>query len=120
MTDLYGVVFPSYRRMAERPRFPKPFKPKRGLGYLGGEFPDGITSVEGTPGQAEIRVLYRPEAGEPGDGVLVATTMSAPDGTWRIDGLNPDLKYDVVCRHRGYNDMILSNVSPVAAAGSGQ
>lgn len=87
-----------------------------GAGYLAGSFPDGITSIEGVPGSASIRVMYR-VPGFPPDGVVVAETVSSPDGTWRIDGLNPDLKYDVICRHEGYNDMILSNVSPALDAG---
>lgn len=82
-----------------------------GHGYLAGSFPDGITSVEGTPSPAIIRVLHR-APGFPFDGVVVAETTSAPDGTWLVEGLDHTLKYDVICRHEGYNDMILSNVSP--------
>jgi hypothetical protein len=44
---------------------------------------------------------------------LVAKTQSAPDGTWRVDGLNPNLRYDVVGRKDGFNDVIVSNVQPV-------
>ena len=90
-----------------------------GYGFLAGSFPDGVTSVEGVPTPAEIRVLYRPDAESEIDGYLVAKTISNPDGTWLIEGLNPDLKYDVICRHEGYNDMILSNVSPALDAGLG-
>lgn len=61
---------------------------------------------------ATVRVLYRPDSGEPGDGAVVAETQSAPDGTWRVDGLNPALKYDVVGRKSGHNDVIMANVSP--------
>lgn len=85
-----------------------------GNGYLAGRFPDGITKVEGVPASAEVRVLYRGDQGQLGDGYLVAKQVSGQDGTWLIEGLNPNLKYDVICRHVGYNDMILSNVSPVA------
>ena len=84
-----------------------------GAGYLSGEFPSGTTTVEGVPTQAEVRVLWRGPAGHPADGVLVAKTQSAPDGTWRVDGLNPDLRYDVVGRKGGFNDVIVSNVQPV-------
>ena len=86
--------------------------PPRGNGYLAGEFPDGITTVGGTPVAATVRVLYRPEAGEPGDGVVVAEVQSAPDGSWRVDGLNTALKYDVVGRKDGFNDVIMANVAP--------
>lgn len=90
-----------------------------GQGYLAGGFPDAITRVEGVPAPAEVRVIYRGEQGQLGDGHLVAEQVSGPDGTWLIEGLNPDLKYDVICRHEGYNDMILSNVSPALDAGLG-
>lgn len=91
--------------------------PLVGHGYLAGSFPDGITSVEGVPGSAIIRVLYRPESGEAGDGAVVAEVQSNPDGTWLVEGLDHRLKYDVICRHEGYNDMILSNVSPALVTG---
>lgn len=83
-----------------------------GDGYLAGSFPDGITRAEGVPTQATIKVLYR--SGTPGDfdGAKVAEVESAPDGTWRVGNLNADLLYDVIARHEGYNDMILSGVRP--------
>lgn len=87
-------------------------KPAPGNGYLAGEFPDGITTVEGAPVSATVRVLYRPAAGALGDGVVVAQVQSAHDGTWRVDGLNPALRYDVVGRKAGLKDVIMSNVQP--------
>ncbi len=86
-----------------------------GAGYLAGTYPGGITKIEGVPGSAEIRVLLRTATGAMGDGMLVASVVSGVDGTWRIDGLSTALRFDVVCRHDGYNDMILANVSPKAA-----
>lgn len=88
-------------------------KPPSGPGFLAGTFPGGITSVEGVPTTATVRVSYRPVAGGASDGVLIAQVQSAPDGTWRVDGLDPALKFDVICRKDGYNDMILSDISPV-------
>ena len=90
-----------------------PARVPSGTGYLSGEFPGGTTTVEGVPTQAEVRVLWRGPAGHPSDGVLVAKTQSAPDGTWRVEGLNPNLRYDVVGRKDGFNDVIVSNVQPV-------
>lgn len=87
--------------------------PQGGDGFLAGTYPDGITRVEGVPASCTVRVLYR-VAGY-GDGVLVAEVQSAVDGTWEVGGLNPSLKYDVVCRHDGYNDSIYSGVTPVIA-----
>lgn len=86
--------------------------PPPGDGYLAGTFPDGITSILGTPEPATIRVLYRPASGALGDGVVVAEVQSAADGTWQVDGLDPALKFDVICRKTGYNDLIWADVSP--------
>lgn len=86
----------------------------RGDGYLAGEFPAGITTVEGVPTPAEIRVLLRTAENSLVDGDLVASTVSAPDGTWRVDGLSTALKFDVVGRKPGFNDVIVAGVTPAA------
>lgn len=87
-------------------------KPRPGPGYLAGTFPDGITSVLGSPEPATIRVLYRPAGGALGDGMVVAEVQSEANGTWRVDGLDPSLRFDVVCRKEGYNDLIWCQVQP--------
>lgn len=84
----------------------------RGGGYFAGAYPSGVTSIEGVPAPAEIRVLLR-MPGSLLDGAVVASTTSESDGTWRIMGLDTNMEFDVVCRHDGYNDMILSKVKPV-------
>ena len=96
-----GIAYPFHRDL-----------PPRGNGYLAGEYPDGITTVDGVPQPALIRVLYRPADGALGDGAVVASVVSAPDGTWRVDGLDPALRYDVIGRKDGFNDVIVSNVLP--------
>lgn len=83
-----------------------------GEGYLAGTYPDGITTVEGVPTSAEVRVLLRKPSGEPGDGVVVATTQSGVDGTWEITGLPVGFLYDVVGRLDGQNDVIMAGVTP--------
>ena len=86
--------------------------PPKGSAYLAGEYPSGITSADGVPTSSTVRVLYRPASGQQGDGVVVAEVKSAQDGTWRVDGLHPDYRYDVVGRLQGFNDVIMSNVAP--------
>lgn len=83
-----------------------------GLGYFAGSFPDGLTTIKGVPVSASVRVLLRTPIQGYGDGVVVASTQSAADGTWRIEGLHTHLKYDVVARHNNERDTIASNVSP--------
>lgn len=84
-----------------------------GNGYLAGEFPYGITTVEGAPVSATVRILYRPKTGTLYDGVVVAEVQSEPNGSWQVTGLNPDLRYDVVGRLAGRNDVVMANVKPM-------
>lgn len=85
----------------------------QGNGYLAGSFPSGLTTVDGVPVVATVRVLLRPAGGSPGDGLVVAEVQSAPDGTWIVENLNTDLVFDVVGRKHGFNDVIWAGVSPV-------
>lgn len=87
-------------------------RPLGGNGYLAGSFPGGITSVDGTPTRATVRILYRPAEGALGDGHLVAQVESGEDGSWRVEGLDPALSFDIVGRKPGYNDVIVANVRP--------
>lgn len=81
-------------------------------GYLAGTLPDGVTRLDGAPVSATVRVSLRSPM-HALDGLPIAEVVSAIDGTWRVDGLDPALRFDVVCRLEGFNDLILSNVSPV-------
>lgn len=82
-----------------------------GDGVLAGTWPDGITTLDLLPVSATVRVLLRAK-GHPGDGTLVAEVQSGPDGTWRVEGLPSHLRYDVVGRYRGRNDVIWADVAP--------
>lgn len=86
----------------------------RGSGYLAGEYPDGLTTVDGVPVSATVRVFIRSPMPAV-DGLMVAEVQSGNDGTWRVDGLDPDLVYDVVARKDGHNDTIVAGVSPVVS-----
>lgn len=86
--------------------------PLIGAGYLSGKFPDGITTIGGVPVSAVVRVLLRSAIDGYGDGAVVATTKSKQDGTWKISNLPEGLRYDVVARYDGENDVIVSNVAP--------
>jgi hypothetical protein len=81
------------------------------LGYLGGTSPDGLVTLGGSPGQAEIYVLLR------SDMTVVRRTYSAPgSGQWRAHGLTMATEYTVVARDpsRTYKDMIEGAVTPIA------
>ncbi|MFV5507251.1 hypothetical protein [Acinetobacter sp. 197] len=112
MSEVYSITPPvhyGYVRFATR--FVT-YKPKGGAGYFASTFPDYLITVEGRPAPGEIRVLLRTGGHSSGDGMLVAKTLADNTGQWRVDGLNPDFRYDVVCRVEGYNDIIFSNVKP--------
>ena len=110
MAEYYTEVYPeAYLKI--QVHYDRYVVPK-GDGYFASVFPNYITNIDGVPVTAVVRVLLRHD--DPFmDGVVVAQTKSAPDGTWMIDGLNTRFKYDVVARHDGYNDLIFANVSPL-------
>lgn len=85
--------------------------PAAGTGYIAGKL-SGDASLT----LATIRILYRHATqGALGDGYLVATVTPDAVGNWRVDGLNTSLKYDIVARRAGYNDVITANVTPLPA-----
>lgn len=104
-TTLITTGFPQPRR----PLFPAPYVV--GMGILSGSSPNGLATDNGTPTVATIRVHLR-APGHPYDGYVVARTESASDGTWYIGNLDPSYRYDVIGRHAGYNDVVMSDVTP--------
>jgi len=111
--DVESVLAKDIRMFGSRPRLRKSDYPKLlyGTGFLAGRFPDGITTVDGAPVSATVRVVLR--SGDPAlDGLLLAEVASGNDGTWRVDNLNPNLRYDVIGRKPGFNDVIMANVAP--------
>lgn len=81
-----------------------------GTGYLAGEAPDGLTTVVAVPVTATVQVLWRdPDTDEEH---LVASATSAPDGTWRITGLNHELNYIVRGIKAGWNDVTVVGAVP--------
>lgn len=78
-----------------------------GMGYIAGESP-GLVTVNGAPGAREVEVRHRATR------KIVASTFASSAGEYRIDGLDPDEKFDVIARDYSgtYNDVIVSRVSP--------
>ncbi len=103
-----GFIYGGLRKARRKKHYVK----LTGNGYLGGDFPDYVTKVEGVPAQTEILVFLHRDPGDPGDGKLIERLTTFQSGSWRVDNLNPDLRYDVVCRYPGYKDEIISNVKP--------
>lgn len=84
--------------------------PLGGRGYLAGEAPadpldpdspDGRTRVLGALARVKLVVL---------DGVtrrVVTQTVSASDGTWRIDGLDPNVRFLVLFINDGAYELVV-------------
>ena len=114
---LNDMVEPTVFGPVQRPGFASARKPLFGDGYLAGDPPDGTTTVEGTPTPITVRVVLRTVQGSTGDGLLVAETQSNAAGLWRVEGLNPLLRYDVIGRLLGKKDVIVSDVVPKVDTG---
>lgn len=110
MTDYLLRGPAKYKRVRSEPATSRLIKDFYGTGYLAGDYPLGTTKIEGVPSAVEIRVLWRGQGDD--DGCLVAKTMSDNTGTWRVSNLNSNLRYDVIARKDGFNDLIMSNVNP--------
>lgn len=83
-----------------------------GPGFFAGEAPDGLTTIAGTPTSAQVRVYWRDPADPDAPDVLVAQTTSAPDGAWRITGLNPALRYVVRAQKSQFDDVTVVGAAP--------
>lgn len=86
-----------------------------GTGFFAGEAPDGLTTVYGDPISADVFVYWRDPDDPMAQEILVGATKSAPDGTWRITGLNYNLQYVVRARASGRDDVTVVGVQPSRA-----
>ena len=106
MNAEYGVLATTYAaRVAGDDYAPLP---PAGSGYIAGEPPDGLVTFNGAPAVRVVDVFDRDT------NILVGSTMSAADGTYRITGLNINRTYDVRARGRDEheNDVIVARVTP--------
>jgi hypothetical protein len=80
-----------------------------GLGYIAGESP-GLVTVNSVPSERAVEVRHRATR------MTVDVVISNPDGTYRINGLDPAQEFDVIGRDYSatYNDVIVSRVKPAA------
>ncbi len=80
-----------------------------GYGYIAGEAPDGLVTINSAPGVAIVDLFVRSTR------AWVRSTRSTATGTYRFDGLEVAVLYDVVGRDltQTYNDVIVARVTPV-------
>ncbi len=55
-----------------------------------GDGPDGLLRRMNVPFQGRVLILERSTM------TMVASTLSAPDGSWQVRGLSPSFKYMVI------------------------
>lgn len=81
-----------------------------GHGYIAGEAPDGIVTLDNVPGRAEVDLLRR------SDHVWLQRQISRDDGTYRFEGLPLGVEFDVIGRDmtNTWGDVIVSRVLPYA------
>lgn len=85
------------------------FGPASGPGYIAGESPNGLVLLAGSPIARPVLAMHR------GSGRVAASTLSSDvDGTYRLDGLNPNEEFDVICRDTTgvERDKIIGRVKP--------
>lgn len=79
-----------------------------GAGYIAGEAPSGLVTVNSVPGARYVEVRHRATS------TVVDVVFSASDGSYRVNGLDPLQEFDVIGRDwtGTYNDVIVSRVFP--------
>lgn len=80
-------------------------------GHISGDYPAGISTLEGVPTSADITVLTR-APGMDWDAMPVRRVKSGDDGVWRAEGIDPGLRYRVIADKQGYNSVISDNIKP--------
>lgn len=80
------------------------------FGFIAGEFPGGIVTLDNVPGRAVVDVLQR------SDHAWLRRAVSASDGTYRFDGLPLGTEFDLIGRDitDTWGDVIVSRVQPYA------
>jgi hypothetical protein len=96
-----AAVVQSRMRRARRALF-------SGQGYIAGEAPDGLVTVNAVPGARYVEVRHRATSR------VVDVVFSATDGSYQVYGLDPAQQFDVIGRDwtNVYNDAIVSRVNP--------
>lgn len=84
-----------------------------GGGVLSSNYPNAIVTDKGVPTSSLITITLRCSFSEMLDGLVVARTTSAQDGTWLVGNLNQLLSFNVISSKLGRNDVIVSDVNPV-------
>lgn len=80
-----------------------------GEGYLGGDFPDGIVTIDGVPSSADMEIRLKSE--DPIlDNSLVATAKASQAGTWKVPGVSTEQQFNVIAKHEGEQDVYIPGV----------
>ena len=85
--------------------------PNPGNGYIAGEAPDGIVTLDSVPGRAVLDLFVRTT------NLWIRREVSRLDGTYRFDALPLGVLYDIIGRDitDTWGDVIVSRVEAYAA-----
>lgn len=81
------------------------------LGYIAGESPDGIVTLDSVPGRAVLDLFVR------STNLWIRREVSRLDGTYRFDALTLGVQYDIIGRDitDTWGDVIVGRVEAYAA-----
>lgn len=80
-----------------------------GVGYLGGDYPDGVVTVDGVPTDADIEVRLKNQ-NPTLNGTLIASTKASQSGTWKIPNIDMSETFDIIARKEGEQPICVSDV----------
>lgn len=92
------------------PKVPLWFGDKKIGSFISENF---VTRIRGLTTSADVKITLRKNLGEPYDGALVGYTTSNESGEWEFENLSEEFRYDVTARTETFNDVILSEVTPI-------
>lgn len=80
------------------------------VGYVSGELPEGVVTMNNVPSRAEIILLRRSDLG------IIQRQISAADGTYRFSAIPLGVEYDLIGRDPTgtWDDVIAGRVQPYA------
>lgn len=80
------------------------------LGYIAGESPDGLVTLNSVPGRAEVNLF------DEATDTRMRSTLSAPNGRYQFDALDPGVTYYVLGKDLTgtYNHVVMGRIAPVA------
>lgn len=85
---------------------------KNKIGYTGEGFLGSLSTVEGSPGPVNLKVISNNPTVPEAHAIMVDNIVTNQDGKWKVSNLTMGYRYDVIASLPGYRDVIINNVLP--------